>query len=118
MIYDIYYLKWYYITQNVCGANGLTPIEDDDEMVKGFRVYPNPFQTQGTIEYTLFADQQVTIYISDITGKKVALLSSHEQKSAGIHKVDFDGSQLASGMYYCTIVAGDYVNTQKVMLTK
>ncbi len=82
------------------------------------RSYPNPFSTQTTIEYSLSEDSDITLIISDVAGRQIAMPINHETKTAGTHKVIFDGSQLPSGMYYYTIKTGDYFGTQKMILAK
>jgi len=82
------------------------------------RSYPNPFNTQTTIEYSLFEDSKITLIISDIAGRQITVPINGETKPAGTHKVIFDGTQLPSGMYYYTIKTGDYFGTQKMILAK
>lgn len=82
------------------------------------KCYPNPFNAQTTIEYNLLEDSDITLIISDVAGRQVDVLINGEIKTAGTHKVVFDGSQLPSGMYYYTIKTGDYFGTQKMILAK
>jgi len=82
------------------------------------RNYPNPFNEQTTIEFTLEKDVPVTLFVSDMTGKQIAILISDEQKLKGTHQAIFDGNNYPAGMYYYTIQAGDYVATQKMTLVK
>jgi len=60
----------------------------------------------------------VTLFVSDITGRQIAVLLQQEPKSEGIHHVTFDGNNYPAGMYYYTIQAGEYVGTQKMTLIK
>lgn len=82
------------------------------------RSYPNPFSTQTTIEYSLSEDSEITLIISDVAGRQITTLVNGETKTAGMHKVVFDGTQLPSGMYYYTIKTGDYFGSQKIILAK
>jgi len=82
------------------------------------KVYPNPFSQQSTVEFELHNDSEVSIFVSDITGKKLATLANSEQKTAGIHKVTFDAKGIAPGIYYCTLINGDKIETQKMVITK
>ncbi len=82
------------------------------------RSYPNPFSAQTTIEYSLLEDSEITLIISDVAGRHITTLVNGETKTAGTHKVVFDGSQLPSGMYYYTIKTSDYFGTQKIILAK
>jgi len=82
------------------------------------RNYPNPFSTQTTIEFDLPKDIPVTLFVSDMTGKQIAVILDNEQQYAGKNQVTFDGSNYPSGMYYYTIQAGEYAATKKMVLTK
>jgi hypothetical protein len=50
-------------------------------------------------------------------GKKVETLVS-ERKNAGYYDVSFDGTSLASGMYFYKIEAGNFTDTKKMILIK
>jgi hypothetical protein len=79
--------------------------------------YPNPFNPSTTIKYELPRASQVTLSVFDILGREVSVLVN-ERKNAGSHEVKFDGSALASGVYFYRIHAGDYVATKKLLLMK
>jgi hypothetical protein len=68
-----------------------------------FQNFPNPFNPTTSISYDIPKAAQVTIKIYDLLGKEVFSLS--EYKQAGSYEVKFDGSNLASGMYFYTIKA-------------
>jgi hypothetical protein len=59
----------------------------------------------------------VTLKIFDILGREVSTLVSQNQK-AGYYEVNFNGSQLATGVYVFRIQANDFVQTKKMMLVK
>ena len=79
--------------------------------------YPNPFNPTTTITYTIPEKQAVKLKVYDPFGREVAELVN-EVKAKGEHSVNFDGSNLASGVYYYTITAGNYTETKKLMLIK
>jgi photosystem II stability/assembly factor-like uncharacterized protein len=79
--------------------------------------YPNPFNPSTTISYQLPETGNVNIKVYDVLGKEVATLVNNEQR-AGSYKVDFNGSSLASGIYYYQIRAGKFVETKKMILLK
>jgi len=83
-----------------------------------FKVYPNPFSQQSTIEYMLTNESAVTIFVSDITGKVVANLSNGEKQHIGSHQATFNAKGLSSGIYYSTLIAGEKVETQKMVIAK
>lgn len=78
--------------------------------------HPNPFNANTTIAFDLLSDSKVSLYVTDMMGKKIATLLSNEQKSEGANTVTFNASNYPSGMYYYTLQAGDYLETQKMIL--
>jgi hypothetical protein len=79
--------------------------------------YPNPFNPSTTIEFAIPKEGYVEMKLYDILGKEVAVLVSDPFR-AGTYKVDFDGSRLASGVYFYKITAGDFSDTKKMVLIK
>lgn len=82
------------------------------------KIYPNPFSQQSTLEFELSNDTEVSIFVSDITGKKLTTLADNQQKTAGIHQLTFNAQDIAPGIYYCTMMAGDKIQSQKMLITK
>ena len=70
--------------------------------------YPNPFNPQTLIRFTVPATQHVTLHVFDALGRRVAVLVD-EVRSAGAHEVAFDASSLPSGMYFYRLQAGGLV---------
>lgn len=79
--------------------------------------YPNPFNPTTTIEFALPKDSNVKLVVYDVLGRVVSELVSG-QLNAGKHKVEFNGSNLASGIYFYSIKAGDFTSVKKLMLLK
>jgi len=81
--------------------------------------YPNPVNPTTTITYTIPAGEQhaVSLQVFDILGRKIATLVNG-YKSAGTYKVHFDATNLPSGIYYYKLIAGNFVETKKMMLLK
>ena len=67
--------------------------------------YPNPFNPSTTIRYSLPARTRVTLALFNTLGQKVADLVSGDI-SAGMHEVQFDAGNLASGVYLYRLTAG------------
>ena len=79
--------------------------------------YPNPFNPSTHLEFEIPEVEFVSLRIFDALGKEVAVLVN-ENKNPGRYKVDFDGSILASGIYFFKLKAGDFVMTKKMLLAK
>ncbi len=82
-----------------------------------YSAYPNPFNPVTTISYDLPQIDHVQLTVFDILGRKITVLADR-QMQAGQHQVTFDGSNLASGIYFVSMNAGDFNSVQKVMLLK
>ncbi len=79
--------------------------------------YPNPFNPSTSISFDLPATSNVVLNIYDMLGRKVATLVD-KSMNAGTHNVQFDASQLSSGMYIYRIEAGSFTSIRKMMLIK
>ena len=79
--------------------------------------FPNPFNPTTKIQYQLPQDSRVTLKVYDILGSEVATLVNEEQE-AGYKEVQFNGNNIASGMYVYRLQAGDFISTKKMMLLK
>ncbi len=82
-----------------------------------FQNYPNPFNPSTVISYQLPVASHISLKLYDVLGKEIATLVN-EEKLPGNYKVDFDASNLASGVYFYRLQAGDFVSTKKLMLIK
>jgi hypothetical protein len=96
------------------GNNMITNIPKSFELSQN---YPNPFNPTTTIKYQIPKDAFVSIKIYDILGREIYSLVN-ENKQAGYYSVNFNGSNLASGIYFYRIKAGDYVNVKRMALIK
>ena len=79
--------------------------------------YPNPFNQRTSIIYSVPSRAKITLTIMDGRGNKIATPVNEEQ-IAGKYEVEFDGSKLPGGIYYCRMQAGKYSETRKMMLIK
>jgi carboxypeptidase T len=79
--------------------------------------YPNPFNPVTVIKYQIPQPVNVSIKVFDLLGKEVASLVN-EKKEPGYYEVSFNGGNLASGLYFYRIEAGNFVETKKMMLIK
>ena len=79
--------------------------------------YPNPFNPTTAISYQLSAVSQVRLKIYDTLGREVATLVDEEQ-NAGAHSASWNAKNAASGVYLYRIIAGDQVDSKKMLLLK
>jgi len=79
--------------------------------------YPNPFNPTTTIRYAIPETEHVILKVYDELGKEVKTLVD-ENKEAGQYNVQFNGSGLASGIYYYRITSGEFTEVKKLMLLK
>lgn len=77
--------------------------------------YPNPFAGRTEISYSLADANDVTIEISDITGRVIRDIDEGF-RSAGNHKVSLEASDFESGIYFYTLKAGDFVKTKRMVV--
>jgi len=82
-----------------------------------FQNYPNPFNPSTRIKFQIPNAQFTTLKVYDTLGKEVSTLVSKKLNS-GTHNYTFDGKNLASGIYYYQLVAGDYREVRKMILIK
>jgi len=79
--------------------------------------YPNPFNPTTTIKFTI-SDLRFTILkVYDVLGREVATLVN-EEKPPGSYEVEFDGTNLPSGVYFYRIKTGSFVKTRKMILLR
>jgi hypothetical protein len=105
----------------------MTAVEDDrnDLLPSGYELaqnYPNPFNTSTTIEYTLPQHSTVNLTIYNILGQVVREWQT-KFRQVGIHTMNWDGRSdaginVASGVYFYRLTAGDYIETKKMVLLK
>ncbi len=79
--------------------------------------YPNPFNPVTTIRYQIPKAGRVTLKVYDILGKEITTLVN-EEKEIGRYQINFDASNLSSGVYLYEIVVNDYRAVKKLMVIK
>jgi hypothetical protein len=101
----------------------IPPATDVSEKTAGVRNfvlsqnYPNPFNPVTTISYTLSKQSEVKIAVYDPLGNEVAILVDG-MKPAGVHKTQFQGSNLSSGIYFYKLLSEGNVISKKMVLLK
>jgi hypothetical protein len=79
--------------------------------------YPNPFNSECKIGFSLPEESRVTIEVFDALGRKVVKLLN-KTLSAGEHSVTFDAADLSSGTYFYKMTAGRFSQTKQMVLVK
>jgi hypothetical protein len=79
--------------------------------------YPNPFNPKTGVRFQVGGVSDVNIVVFDLLGREVAVLVN-ERRQPGTYEVTFDGSSMASGIYFYRLQAGSFVETRKMLLVK
>ena len=79
--------------------------------------HPNPFNPTTNIEFSIPKQAKVKIIVYDSQGKEVDNLLN-QSLSAGSYRVDFDGTNFASGIYFYKLVTDDFMQTKSMVLLK
>jgi hypothetical protein len=97
------------------GINGTS----DEVIPKSLLIenYPNPFHQITTIIFRIAETNRVSLEVYDMTGCKVVTFENQVLNPA-TYQLQFDGTFLTSGLYFCKITVGDYSETIKMMLVK
>jgi hypothetical protein len=101
-------------------TNTTTGVELTEQIPISYQLYqnyPNPFNPTTRIRYQVPERARVTLKVFDILGNEIVKLVD-EEKETGIYEVEFNGSGLASGLYFYRIKADDYTDTRKAILVK
>jgi hypothetical protein len=86
-----------------------------------YQNYPNPFNPTTKIAYDIPRDAKVKLVIYDILGREMKTLVNNEFRSAGKYITEFNGSNLASGIYFARILVNegkDFMAVKKMVLVK
>ncbi len=97
-----------------------TDVEDLNILPETYSIsqnYPNPFNPSTKIQFSLPEASNVKVKIYDVLGREVARLVN-EYKNAGTYTVNFNASNLSSGIYFYSLEAGDFHTVKKMTLLK
>lgn len=79
--------------------------------------YPNPFNPVTTIQYSIPKRSNIKLKVYDVLGNEVVTLVN-EEKDSGVYTINFDASQLSSGVYFYGIQSREFTQTKKLILMK
>ena len=133
IIYDLQFVDS--LTGFAVGADGVilryvprpASVANETEPLTEFKLhqnYPNPFNGTTKVLFQISdlpAGRQgfrfVNLKIYDVLGNEISTLVN-EEKSAGVYEIEFDGTELTSGVYFYQLKAGNYIDTKKMILLK
>jgi len=98
----------------------IVSVNDNLEIPQAFNLYnnyPNPFNPYTTISYDIPYTSYISLKVYNLLGQEVATLFEGIRQP-GHYKVQFDGSNLSSGIYFCRLSADKFVATKKLILMK
>jgi len=109
----------FYKEFNLAVAEQSTPLPEKIQLSQNF---PNPFNPITTIKFNLPRNAHVTLTVYNILGQTIITLIDG-QRPAGTHYLTWDGkdpqgNQVASGIYFCKITAGDFIQIRKMILSR
>ncbi len=96
------------------------PSVNEDNNLKTFIIeqnYPNPFNPVTKIKYSIPSLSFVQIKVFDVLGNEIVTLLN-EEKSVGSYNINFDGSNMPSGVYFYQLRAGNFIQAKKMVLMK
>ncbi len=113
-------LKYLNSDSSTSGINKIS--ENIPANYKLYQNYPNPFNPSTKLKFDIPSDvrretQDVRIIIYNSLGKEVSTLLN-DKLSAGSYEVNFDGTNLPSGVYFYKLVIGNFADTKKMFLIK
>jgi hypothetical protein len=79
--------------------------------------YPNPFNPTTSLRFSIPASGLVVIKVYDMLGREVTTLVNEEMQ-IGTYTVSWNATQVASGVYYCRMVAGSFIETRRMLLLR
>jgi len=121
-VINLFSLAWYCQVDNAFGTMGTHTFTTDVNEIPGStpsayaleQNFPNPFNPGTTINFSIPTEGFVTLDVYNSIGQKVATLVN-ETKTAGTYAVNFDASDLTSGIYFYKITSGNFSETKKMI---
>jgi len=104
---------------HVHGSPAASPVAPEELPTEFYlsQNYPNPFNLSTSIAFFLASPEYVTIEVYNALGQRVSSLVNNNL-SIGRHQIEFEGQNLASGVYFYRIAAGNFLQTRKMILFK
>ena len=99
----------------ILGVRTVRPAPPEDFFLS--QSYPNPFNPATRLQFRIARHQPVRLIVYDLTGKEIATLLDGPV-DPGTYTVTFDGSGLASGVYFCRLLSPPFAQTRKLVLIR
>jgi hypothetical protein len=110
---------WIY-TELILDVEVGTAIGEPTTIVQSYELkqnYPNPFNPTTQITFAITKPQNVKLVVYNLLGEEISTLLN-EKKLAGEHTIEFDASQLSSGLYFYTLSTPEFQETRKMVLIR
>jgi hypothetical protein len=104
----------------IYGRKRVTEVVNETNPVQQFELfqnYPNPFNPKTRINYSVSTLGNVSLKVFDILGNLVAILVN-EVKQPGTYEVDFNPSNLSSGIYFYSLQVNNSIKNKKMIILK
>ena len=115
-------IRAFKVSKNGILGEVINGIDDQDELILPkeiilYQNFPNPFNSSTTIRYELPEEGFVSLKVYDVLGNEVASLIN-EERQAGYYSIEFNASDLSSGIYFYRLNTGNFSSTKKLLLLK
>ena len=80
--------------------------------------YPNPFESESTIVFSLLKTDEISISILNTLGETVKSVLPKQTVKQGEHKIQLSGEDLASGIYFCKMQTSSETKIVKIVVSK
>jgi len=119
-------LKYYYNDFKTCMPIGIQPISSEiPQRYELFQNYPNPFNPITKLKFSIpllrgvagEAGRGVLLNVYDVLGKEIAVLVNQNLKP-GIYEIEWDASNIPSGVYFYSIITSEFTQTKKMVVLK
>jgi len=97
-----------------------TSVKNEENIAKGFNLfqnYPNPFNSNTIISYNILERSLIALTIYNLLGEEIKTLVKEEQ-APGKYQINFDGSNLPSGIYFYQLSTEKFRQTKKMLLLR
>lgn len=107
--------------ENVNESDNLLSSQENQSVPTRYKLqqnFPNPFNPTTKINFEIPKVSHVNIIVYDIIGKEVTKLINNELKQPGRYHIEFDGKNIASGVYFYRLETSEFIQTKRMVLIK